>query len=126
MNDPHTAERIRALVACLEDEYQALLAEDGVRLEGILLRKQQLLAELAALPAPGANAARLPPAVLRALSRARQMNQRNALALAPRMAANRARLRFLQAALGRSPTYTSEGALATGGGPTAVRARGSA
>jgi len=26
MNDPHTAERIRALVACLEDEYQALLA----------------------------------------------------------------------------------------------------
>jgi len=124
LNDPQTADRVRALLACLDDELSALLGNDSARLDEVLARKQQLLAELAT--ASGSGGARLPPVILQALSRARRMNQRNALVLAPRSAANRARLRFLQAALGHAPTYAPDGAMNAAGGQAAGRARASA
>ena len=127
LHDPLTGARIDALVACLEEEYAALLAQDAQRLESVLARKHQLLGELAALPgqSPGrASGTRGAPAD-RGLARVQELNRRNAIALVPRMVANNARLRFLQSALGRAGVYSADGNLA-GAQPDAGRARGSA
>jgi flagellar biosynthesis/type III secretory pathway chaperone len=107
---------INALVDCLEAEYQALLDEDCTRLEAVLAQKERLLAELAAQSNPALGAARdgrprWPTPGRQALVRLRELNNRNALLLAPRALANGARLRFLQSALGRGPAvYAVDGA----------------
>ncbi|SPE19400.1 hypothetical protein SBBP1_100035 [Burkholderiales bacterium] len=107
-----------ALVECLEAEYRALLAEDHERLEAVLARKEQLLSDLAALPAalgrPQSDRARAQAPWKQALARVRELNQRNAMVLAPRAAGNRARLRFLQSALGRDTGYAADGSVASG------------
>jgi len=112
---------LEALVQCLEDEYSALLDDDHVRLESVLARKELLLARLAAQPsaaigAPQGDRARAGAAARSAMRHLRELNQRNAQALAPRTAANRARLQFLQSALGRGALYGADGAV---GSPTA-------
>jgi len=107
-----------ALVECLEAEYRALLAEDHEQLEAVLARKEQLLSDLAALPAvlgsPQSDRARALAPWKLALARVRELNQRNAIVLAPRAAANRARLRFLQSALGRDTVYAADGSVVSG------------
>jgi flagellar biosynthesis/type III secretory pathway chaperone len=109
--DPATAQNLLALLACLEEEYAALLAEDAGRLEDALVRKQRLLAELASQPglALGPRQGRPAPAVAQALARARALNERNAIVLQPRTVANHARLRFLQSALGAVALYGADG-----------------
>lgn len=103
------ASDLAALVECLEAEYRALLAEDLEQLDAVLARKERLLRDLASRSAaPGAS-------WKQALARVRQMNQRNALVLAPRSAAIRARLRALQSAIGRDGLYAADGSLASGG-----------
>jgi len=103
------AGELAALVECLEAEYRALLAEDLEQLDTVLARKERLLRDLAARSAtPGAS-------WKQTLPRVRQMNQRNALLLAPRSAAIRARLRALQSAIGRDGLYAADGSLAPGG-----------
>ncbi len=99
---------INALVDCLEAEYRALLAEDAQLLEAALKSKAALIERLAGQADTRTAAAALPGRL--ALERLRQLNQRNAQVLAPRALANRARLRFLQAALGRAPAlYSADG-----------------
>jgi len=101
---------LHELVQCLQDEYQALLDEDLPRLERALAAKQDLLAALAgAMGNPAAGARRAALSTRLALARVRALNERNALVLAPRSAGNRARLQFLQAALGRNPLYGADG-----------------
>jgi flagellar biosynthesis/type III secretory pathway chaperone len=109
--DPATARNLLALLECLEEEYAALLAEDLPRLEGLLARKQALLAELAGQPglALGPSQARPAPAIAQALARARALNERNAIVLQPRAVSNHARLRFLQSALGAVALYGADG-----------------
>jgi flagellar biosynthesis/type III secretory pathway chaperone len=107
-----------ALVDCLEAEYQALLDEDCARLEAVLVQKELLLSQLAARsnPPPGdGRSGRMRPAMpgRQALARLRDLNNRNALLLAPRALANGARLRFLQSALGRGPAVYSAGGAMT-------------
>ena len=107
-----------ALADCLEAEYRALLAEDIGQLQAALGRKQQLLMELAARPAavgaaPGSRG-QATALSRRALARMREMNRRNAQVLAPRAAALGARLRFLQAAVGRDSVYAADGSLMSG------------
>ena len=107
---------LEALVRCLEDEYSALLDEDYDRLDAILARKEQLLVRLAALPAaavgaPQGDRTRAEAAARRSLHHVRELNQRNALVLAPRAAGNRARLQFLQSALGRGALYAADGSV---------------
>lgn len=116
-----TSSPLAALVQCLEDEYSALLEGDFDRLERVLARKEQLLARLAAQPSaaigtPQGDRARAGAAARLAMRRLRDLNQRNAQALAPRAAGNRARLQFLQSALGRGALYGADGVV---GGPTA-------
>jgi len=113
---PASGGPLEALVQCLEAEYAALLAEDFVRLEAVLAQKEQLLARLAALPAAGVGSPQGAPKgtlapLKKAFTRVRDLNQRNALVLAPRAAANRARLHFLQSALGRGALYQSDGSV---------------
>ena len=107
-----------ALVECLEAEYRALLAEDHEQIEAVLARKERLLSDLAALPAilgsPQSDRARALAPWKQALARVRELNQRNAIVLAPRAAGNRARLRFLQSALGRDSVYAADGSVAAG------------
>jgi len=106
-----------ALVQCLEDEYSALLDEDYDRLERVLALKQQLLERLVALPsaavgAPQGDRARSGSARAPAsLHQVRKLNERNAQVLAPRAAGNRARLQFLQSALGRGALYGADGSV---------------
>lgn len=112
--DPATAQNLLDLIECLEEEYAALLAEDSGRIEAALHRKQRLLAQLACQPGLGVGPAQGRPAAMpaaweRALVRARDLNARNAIVLAPRAAANRARLRFLQSALGAVALYDAGG-----------------
>lgn len=113
-----SANPLEALVQCLQDEYRALLAEDLPQLERVLATKQQLLAELAAATGTMAMGARQGngqrPRAPRALARLRALNERNALVLAPRSAGNRARLQFLQSALGRAPLYAADGSVRGG------------
>jgi flagellar biosynthesis/type III secretory pathway chaperone len=121
-----TASPLEALVHCLEAEYSALLAEDYERLGAILARKEQLLARLATLPGAGVGApqgdrARASAPVRQALSRVRELNQRNAQALAPRAAGNRARLHFLQSALGRGALYGADGSVHAASAPAGKR-----
>jgi flagellar biosynthesis/type III secretory pathway chaperone len=102
------------LVHCLEAEYAALLAQDYERLGAVLAQKEQLLSRLATLPAgtigsPQGNPARAAVRGNAALAQLRKLNQRNAQVLAPRAAGNRARLHFLQSALGRTPLYAADG-----------------
>lgn len=116
---------LEALVQCLEDEYSALLDDDHDRLESVLARKEQLLARLAAQPSAGIGApqgdrARAGAAARAAMRRLRDLNQRNAQVLAPRAAGNRARLHFLQTALGRGALYGADGAV----GPATAFSRG--
>jgi hypothetical protein len=107
-----------ALIDCLEAEYRALLAEDIGQLHAALARKQQLLMHLAEVPAGlGLPYGNLGPAAApfkRALAHVHEMNRRNAQVLAPRSAAIRARLRFLQAAVGHDPVYSADGSLTSG------------
>jgi len=109
---------LSALIECLEAEYRALLAEDIGHLHAVLVRKQQLLANLAAqltaADAPHENGRRATAPFRRTLTRVREMNRRNALVLAPRLAVIRARLGFLQAAAGRDPMYAADGSLTSG------------
>jgi flagellar biosynthesis/type III secretory pathway chaperone len=114
---------LEALVHCLEDEYSALLSEDYERLGAVLAQKEQLLARLAALPAAAIGARqgdRAGAGATAAFTRLRDLNQRNARALTPRAAGTRARLQFLQSALGRGALYAADGsvnpALAAGAG----------
>ncbi|HYA66110.1 MAG TPA: hypothetical protein VEE84_05445 [Burkholderiaceae bacterium] len=112
------ASAVAALAQCLEDEYRALLAENLEQLAAVLGRKERLLAELAshctALGAAQSDGGRASSQWAKALMRVRAMNQRNALVLAPRSAAIRARLRFLQAAVGRDAVYRADGSLGAG------------
>jgi len=121
--DPTLAGNLEAVAQCLEDEYQALLAEDHARLELVLQQKERLLADLAQTPGLGLGAAQGARAAgnapwRRAIERVRALNNRNALALVPRAASNRARLHFLQSALGRAAVYAADGSVA----PMHVRA----
>lgn len=105
-----------ALVHCLEDEYRALLSEDFPRLAQVLARKQQLVAQLASLPAaaigaPQGDRARAGARARLSLQQVRKLNERNARALAPRAAGNRARLQFLQSALGQGALYGADGSV---------------
>jgi flagellar biosynthesis/type III secretory pathway chaperone len=112
-------------VHCLEAEYSALLAEDYDRLDAVLVQKEQLLVRLAALAGgarPQGDRARAAAPWKRAFARVRELNQRNALVLAPRAAGNRARLHFLQSALGRGALYAADG-LVRPGHPTASGGR---
>ena len=107
---------IDALVQCLEDEYRALLDENYPRLEQVLARKQQLLDSLAALPAaaigaPQGDRARAGARARLSLHHVRKLNERNARVLAPRAAGNRARLQFLQSALGQGALYGADGSV---------------
>jgi len=110
---------LQDLVHCLEAEYRALLAEDLPELERVLQRKQQLLADLAnkASPtspgSPQGSGAGAP--LTHAAAQLRALNERNAQVMAPRAAGNRARLQFLQAALGRSALYAQDGSTHTVG-----------
>jgi flagellar biosynthesis/type III secretory pathway chaperone len=111
-HDPAVAGTLSELLHCLEDEYGALLAEDAPRLEAVLARKEQLLARLAADPGVALGAAQGKAAGLPwagALARAQALNQRNAVVLRPRAAANQARLRCLQSALGGVALYAADG-----------------
>lgn len=112
------ASELVALIDCLESEYRALLAQDIGQLSAVLAHKRQLLARLAAQPAasgtPHGNDRQASVHVRRALTRLREMNRRNALVLGPRSAVIGARLRFLQAAIGRNPVYAADGSLAPG------------
>lgn len=116
-HDPAIAGTLSALLQCLEDEYSALLAEDGDRLEAVLARKEQLLARLAADPGVGLGQAQGRPGatspLAEPLARARDLNRRNGVVLAPRAAANRARLRCLQSALGGVALYEADGQVAS-------------
>jgi flagellar biosynthesis/type III secretory pathway chaperone len=112
--------QLDALVRCLEDEYRALLADDHAGLEAVLAHKEQLLARLATLPelavgAPQGDRGRAQAPWKKTLLRVRDLNRRNAIALAPRAIGNGARLRFLQAALGRANLYGADGAMAVAG-----------
>jgi flagellar biosynthesis/type III secretory pathway chaperone len=105
-----------ALVQCLEDEYRALLDEDYQRLEQVLARKQQLLTRLAEQPAglvgsPQGDRARAGAKARLSLRQLRNLNDRNARVLAPRAAGNRARLQFLQSALGQGALYGADGSV---------------
>ena len=107
---------LEALVQCLEDEYSALLGEDYERLERVLAQKEQLLARLAALPSaaigtPQGDRARAGAAARLTMRHVRRLNERNAMVLAPRSAGNRARLQFLQSALGRGALYGADGSV---------------
>jgi len=120
---------IDALVHCLEDEYRALLDENYPRLEQVLARKQQLLDSLASLPAaaigvPQGDRARAGAGSRLSLHHVRKLNERNARVLAPRAAGNRARLQFLQSALGQGALYGADGSVSaakrlSGGGRSA-------
>ena len=107
-----------ALIDCLEAEYRALLAEDIGQLHAVLARKQQLLADLATRPAatgaPYGNGGEFAAPLKRTVAHLRELNRRNALVLAPRSALIRARLRFLQAAVGRDSVYAADGSLTSG------------
>jgi flagellar biosynthesis/type III secretory pathway chaperone len=112
LNDPAAAGDLLALLDCLEAECQALLDQDLDKFESTLLRKRDLLARLsahAAAASGGRRAGALAPSWRRALTRARELNRRNAIVLAPRMLANHARLRFLQSALGGPGLYGADG-----------------
>jgi len=113
-----SADALSALIECLEAEYRALLAEDIRHLHAVLVRKQQLLAHLAAQPtatyAPPENGQRATTPLRQRLTHACEINRRNALVLAPRLAGIRARLGFLQAAAGREPMYAADGSLTSG------------
>lgn len=124
--DPQSGQRLDALVACLEEEFAALLAEDAARLQSVLARKQQLLESLAANAVAPGNRRAGATALTRALARVQELNRRNAAALAPRQAANRARLRFLQSALGQANVYAADGMLAGAAPAGGGRPRGSA
>jgi hypothetical protein len=108
LNDPAAAETLLALLDCLAAEEQALLAEDLPRIESTLARKRELLARFEASTG-GERRAALSPAWRRALARARELNRRSEIVLAPRLLANHARLRFLQAALGGQGMYGADG-----------------
>jgi flagellar biosynthesis/type III secretory pathway chaperone len=117
--DPTAAQGLDALAECLEAEYEALLAEDHRQLEAVLARKEQLLARLSSSPGLGLGhrqnpAAGVPAAWKRLMERVRALNQRNATVLAPRAAVNRARLSFLQSALGGVALYAADGMTASG------------
>ncbi len=109
---------LAALVQCLEAEYRALLAEDLQELAAVMARKEQLLAQFAAQSLGHGGAQSNPGRELaqcrQALTRVRDLTQRNALVLAPRSAAVRARLRFLQAAVGRATVYAADGSIGSG------------
>jgi flagellar biosynthesis/type III secretory pathway chaperone len=118
-DNPAAASSLEPLVECLEAEYSALLAEDHERLEAVLARKEQLLAQLATLPAvavgqPQSDRARAQTPWKQAIARVRELNRRNSVVLAPRAAGNSARLRFLQSALGRDALYGADGSVAPG------------
>jgi flagellar biosynthesis/type III secretory pathway chaperone len=115
---PAGAGHLDDLVQCLEAEYAALLAEDYERLESVLAQKEILLARLASLSEATAGSAQGTPVRIaapwkKAFARVRDLNQRNALVLAPRAAGNRARLHFLQSALGRGALYAPDGSVHT-------------
>jgi flagellar biosynthesis/type III secretory pathway chaperone len=120
LHDPEAAKNLLALLDCLEAEYRALLAQDLAQIESTLARKEQLLERLASHPdlasrqKPGGGMA-LAPAWTRALSRARELNRRNAIVLGPRMLANGARLRCLHSALGGLGLYGADGLAASAG-----------
>jgi flagellar biosynthesis/type III secretory pathway chaperone len=89
------------LVQSLHDESDALVSGDADRVAAAALRKDQLLQRLA----PLARGARLPRDLV---EQARALNDRNALALAPRLVATRARLDVLRQA-GSAATYGADG-----------------
>jgi flagellar biosynthesis/type III secretory pathway chaperone len=112
--DAASARNLLELIECLEEEYEALLAEDLARLEVVLARKKHVLTELAAdsglaLGKPQGERTAPPAAWARAVTRARDLTRRNAIVLAPRAGFNAARLRFLQSALGTLALYGSDG-----------------
>jgi len=115
--DPQLVRSLEAVVQCLEAEYRALLAEDFNELDRVLRQKEALLSELAQLPAMAVGRAqgdhaRTAAPWKRAFERVSALNKRNAMVLVPRAAANRARLHFLQSALGRAAGYGADGAVA--------------
>lgn len=111
LRDPAAAENLLALLDCLEDEYQALLAEDLDRLAPALTRKAELLERLSTLFAADRSPRRVPlaPAWARALRRARELTRRNAIVLGPRLRANHARLNCLQSFFGDPGLYGANG-----------------
>jgi flagellar biosynthesis/type III secretory pathway chaperone len=95
------ADVLAALVQALREEGEALAAGDIDRLAAIADRKEPLLQSLSA----DARAADLPRELVQ---QAKALNDRNALLLAPRLAATRARLEFLRQA-GGAALYGANG-----------------
>lgn len=98
------------LVQSLHDEGDALIRGDGERVAALADRKNDLLQRLAPLATRGAD-------IPRALAaQARALNDRNALLLAPRLVATRARLDALRHA-GNTLTYGADGRTRPVGAP---------
>ena len=90
------------LVQSLHEESDALINGDAERVAALAMRKNDLLQRLAPLATRGAD-------IPRALAdRARALNDRNAMLLAPRLVAARARLDALRSA-GSAMTYGADG-----------------
>lgn len=90
------------LVQALDAESDALIRGDGERVATLAARKNDLLQRLAPLATRGAD---IPHALA---DRARALNDRNAMLLAPRLVATRARLDALRSA-GNAMTYGADG-----------------
>ena len=91
------------LVQSLHDESDALIRGDADRVAALALRKNELLQRLT--PLIQRDAKDLPRALV---DQARELNDRNALLLAPRLVATRARLDALCQA-GNAPLYGADG-----------------
>ena len=101
------------LKSCLDDELHALLADDLSALASTLQRKGALMSRLCELSdAHFQGGDKKNSAWPHAIGRLRRLNTRNALALAGPMQFKGARLRFLQAAMGRATLYGADGSMA--------------
>jgi len=89
-------EPLADLLQALSDERAALLEARPERLPEIAARKQRLLGECAALA--GRCGPRLLPSLVAQLRRARELNDANAILLAPQLNSVRARLEALTGA----------------------------
>jgi flagellar biosynthesis/type III secretory pathway chaperone len=94
---------LTALVQSLHEESDALVAGDADRLASIANRKHRLLQQLAPL-VPGA----APNWPRELVQKAKNLNDRNALLLAPRLTATRARVDAIRQAGGQT-LYGADG-----------------
>ena len=101
------------LVQSLREEENALIRGDADQVAAIATRKNDLLQRLAPLTSRGA--AGLPHDLVQ---QAKELNDRNALLLAPRLVATRARLEALRQA-GNPMVYGSDGLRQSAAAPLA-------